>query len=110
MLAAEKILSVLPERGYACERSEMRPETRYARSGPVSIAYQIVGEGETDLVLAFPSSSHLDLLWDNPSAARFIRRLGAFARVILFDRRGVGLSIPLTARPRWSSEWMTCAR
>jgi class 3 adenylate cyclase len=95
VLTAENILGVLPEPGYACDSSEMRPETRYARSGPVSIAYQIVGEGESDLVLAFPFVSHLDLLWDNPSAARFIRRLGAFTRVILFDRRGVGLSDPV---------------
>ncbi len=73
----------------------MPPETRYARSGEVGIAYQVIGEGEFDLVVAFPFVSHLDLLWENPALAHFIRRLGSFARVILFDRRGVGLSDPV---------------
>ena len=73
----------------------MPPETRYARSGDVGIAYQVVGEGEMDLVVAFPFISHLDLLWENPAQAHFMRRLGSFARVILFDRRGVGLSDPV---------------
>ena len=73
----------------------MGPETRYARSGDVSIAYQVVGEGSIDLVLAFPFVSHLDLLWESPAQAHFIRRLGSFARVIPFDRRGVGLSDPV---------------
>jgi class 3 adenylate cyclase len=72
----------------------MPPETRYARSGELGIAYQVFGEGEGDLVVAFPFVSHLDLMWENPAFARFMRRLGSFARVILFDRRGVGLSDP----------------
>jgi len=69
-----------------------RPETRYANSGEIGIAYQVIGEGETDLVLAFPFMSHLDLFWESPPLVRFVRRLAGFARVILFDRRGVGLS------------------
>jgi class 3 adenylate cyclase len=73
----------------------MPPETRYARSGEVGIAYQVVGEGSMDLVLAFPFLSHLDLLWESPPLAHFVRRLASFARVILFDRRGVGLSDPV---------------
>ena len=73
----------------------MPPETRYARSGDVGIAYQVVGEGSMDLVLAFPFVSHLDLLWESPALAHFVRRLGSFARVIVFDRRGVGLSDPV---------------
>ena len=72
-----------------------RPMTRYARSGDVGIAYQVIGEGETDLVVAFPFVSHLDLLWESPPQAHFIRRLASFARVVLFDRRGVGLSDPV---------------
>jgi class 3 adenylate cyclase/pimeloyl-ACP methyl ester carboxylesterase len=75
----------------------MRPETKYARSGDVGIAYQVFGEGETDLVVAFPFVSHLDLLWENPAQERFMRRLGSFARVIPFDRRGVGLSDPVAS-------------
>jgi len=77
----------------------MAPETRYARSGEVSIAYQVVGEGEIDVVVASPFVSHLDLLWENQLQAAFVRRLGAFARVILFDRRGVGLSDPAVGAP-----------
>ncbi len=73
----------------------MPPETRYAHSGEIGIAYQVIGEGELDLVVAFPFVSHLDLLWENPALAHFVRRLGSFARVILFDRRGVGLSDPV---------------
>src|SRR4051794_13230392 len=77
----------------------MRPQTHYARSGDVSIAYQVVGEGERHLVLAFPFVSHLDVVWDNPRQAHFVRRLASFARVILFDRRGVGLSDPVAGAP-----------
>lgn len=73
----------------------MRPETKYARSGDVGIAYQVYGEGELDLVVAFPFVSHLDVLWDSPVQAKFMERLGRFARVIPFDRRGVGLSDPV---------------
>ncbi|HSS04867.1 MAG TPA: adenylate/guanylate cyclase domain-containing protein [Solirubrobacterales bacterium] len=73
----------------------MPPETRYARSGDVGIAYQAFGEGETDLVLAFPFVSHLDLMWESPALSHFLRRLGSFARVLVFDRRGVGLSDPV---------------
>jgi len=77
----------------------MAVETRYARSGDVSIAYQTIGEGETDIVVAFQFVSHLDLLWENAAEAEFMRRLGSFARVILFDRRGVGLSDPAGGAP-----------
>jgi len=71
------------------------PETRYTQSGEVGIAYQVLGEGELDLVLAFPWVSHLDLQWENPMQAHFMRRLARFARLIVFDRRGVGLSDPV---------------
>jgi class 3 adenylate cyclase len=73
----------------------MKPETKYARSGDLAIAYQVYGEGDIDLVVAFPFVSHLDMLWEAPGMERFIRRLGTFARVIPFDRRGVGLSDPV---------------
>jgi class 3 adenylate cyclase len=77
----------------------MPPQTRYARSGEIGIAYQVFGEGEVDLVVAFPYLSHLDLMWESPVISRFLRRLGAFARVIVFDRRGVGLSDPAAGAP-----------
>ena len=73
----------------------MPPQTEYAKSGDIAIAYQVVGEGEMDLVVAFPFVSHLDLVWESPALTHFVERLESFARVILFDRRGVGLSDPL---------------
>ncbi|HLJ21828.1 MAG TPA: alpha/beta hydrolase, partial [Stellaceae bacterium] len=70
----------------------MAPETRYAKSGAVHIAFQVVGEGPFDLVFVPGFISNLDLMWENPTAARFLRRLAAFSRLILFDKRGTGLS------------------
>jgi pimeloyl-ACP methyl ester carboxylesterase len=64
----------------------------YARSGNTNIAYQVVGSGPFDIVMSPGWITHLDLGWDVPPLARFYRRLGTFARVILFDKRGVGLS------------------
>jgi pimeloyl-ACP methyl ester carboxylesterase len=68
------------------------PETRYARSGDLSIAYQVLGDGPLDLVLAPGWPSHLEHGWEQPRLAHFYRRLAAFSRLILFDKRGVGLS------------------
>jgi pimeloyl-ACP methyl ester carboxylesterase len=68
------------------------PEVRYARSGDVNIAYQVVGDGPVDLLYIPGWISHLDLYWEEPTVARFLRRLGAGFRLILFDRRGTGLS------------------
>jgi class 3 adenylate cyclase len=68
------------------------PETRYARSGDVNIAYQVSGDGPFDLVLVHGFISHLDLDWDEPGMAHFFRRLGSFSRLIRFDKRGTGLS------------------
>src|SRR5262249_18693429 len=70
----------------------MQPETRYARSGDVHIAYQVGGLGPMDLVLVPGGISHLDLLWESRDSARFFERLAAFSRLILFDKRGTGLS------------------
>jgi len=70
----------------------MRPETRYARSGDVNIAYQVVGSGELDLVYVMGWVSNLDYFWEEPSCARFLSRLASFSRLILFDKRGTGLS------------------
>jgi pimeloyl-ACP methyl ester carboxylesterase len=77
-------------RGYSLRL--VQPETHYARSGELHIAYQIVGEGPRDLVFVPGFVSHLDLDWENPARARFIERLASFARVIRFDKRGTGLS------------------
>ncbi len=70
----------------------MKPEVRYARSGDINIAYQVTGSGPFDLVVVSGFVSHLDADWDLPSSAHLIERLGSFARVIRFDKRGTGLS------------------
>jgi pimeloyl-ACP methyl ester carboxylesterase len=67
-------------------------ETHYARSGDLRIAYQVVGEGPLDLVLVPGFISNLDHYWDEPSIAHFLARLSSFSRLILFDKRGTGLS------------------
>ncbi len=68
------------------------PEVRYTCSGDVNIAYQVFGDGAIDLVFVMGWVSHLEWFWKEPSFASFLRRLGTFARVILFDKRGTGLS------------------
>src|SRR4029453_11236019 len=66
-------------------RFTRRPDGRH-------LAYQVVGEGELDLVYLFGWASHLGLVWDHPAYAEFLARLSSFSRLILFDRRGNGLS------------------
>ncbi len=68
------------------------PVTRYARAGDVDIAYATVGDGPVDLVWAFGLMTHLELKWEEPSLAAMLRQLSEFSRLILFDRRGCGLS------------------
>jgi len=68
------------------------PETRYARSGDVRIAYQIVGDGPLDLVFVPGFVSNVDLFWEMPEWANFLARLAGFSRLLLFDKRGTGLS------------------
>ncbi len=77
------------------------PEVHYARSGEVNIAYQIVGDAPLDIVFVMGWISHLEYFWTEPSFARFLRRLATFSRVILFDKRGTGLSdrVPLDQLP-----------
>jgi pimeloyl-ACP methyl ester carboxylesterase/DNA-binding winged helix-turn-helix (wHTH) protein len=77
------------------------PETMYARSGEVNIAYQVVGDAPLDLVFVMGWVSHLEYFWREPSFARFLRRLSSFSRLILFDKRGTGLSdrVPINRLP-----------
>lgn len=77
------------------------PQTCYVRSGDVNIAYQVIGEGPVDLVFVMGWVSHLEYFWTEPSFARFLRRLSSFSRVILFDKRGTGLSdrVPVSQLP-----------
>jgi pimeloyl-ACP methyl ester carboxylesterase len=76
-----------------------RPETRYAKSGDVHIAYQVVGEGPRDLVLVPGWVSNVEVFWEEPSVVRFFTRLASFSRLILFDKRGTGLSDRVTELP-----------
>ena len=75
------------------------PDTHYARSGDVNIAYQVIGSGPRDLVFIMGWVSHLDYFWVEPSFARFLHRLATFSRLILIDKRGTGLSDRVTELP-----------
>jgi pimeloyl-ACP methyl ester carboxylesterase len=75
------------------------PQTRYATSGDASIAYQVVGEAPIDLVLVLGFATHLELQWELPAFVRFFERISSFARLIIFDKRGTGLSDPVVEVP-----------
>jgi len=77
------------------------PPTQYACSGDLKIAYQVLGDGPLDLVFVMGWVSHLEYFWTEPSFARFLRRLSSFSRLILFDKRGTGLSdhVPIDGLP-----------
>jgi class 3 adenylate cyclase/pimeloyl-ACP methyl ester carboxylesterase len=75
------------------------PGTRYARSGDVSIAYQVTGQGPFDIVFVPPSTSHVELAWEVPVFRTMFERLGSFARFIHFDKRGTGMSDRVSGVP-----------
>jgi pimeloyl-ACP methyl ester carboxylesterase len=75
------------------------PETRYAKSGDVHIAYQIVGDGPVDLLLVQGAFTNVEYQWEEPSYASYLERLASFSRLILFDARGAGLSDKTKAFP-----------
>jgi class 3 adenylate cyclase len=75
------------------------PETRYARSGDLHIAYQVVGEGPIDLVYVPGWISQVEHYWEEPGVTRYFKRLASFSRLIMFDRRGSGLSDPVSDAP-----------
>jgi pimeloyl-ACP methyl ester carboxylesterase len=77
----------------------MTPETRYAKSGEVNIAYQVVGKGEVDLLFVPGWVSHIEYAWEEPTFAPFLERMASFSRLILLDRRGTGLSDPVDQVP-----------
>ena len=88
------------------------PQTRYARNGDDTIAYQVFGEGPIDLVYAGGLVSHADMCWDFPEVERFLLRLASFCRVIIFDARGTGLSDKVSSKALptlddWASDVMT---
>jgi pimeloyl-ACP methyl ester carboxylesterase len=79
------------------------PRTRYTHHADGNIAYQIVGSGPIDLVMASGWLSHLEQMWAEPSYAYFLARLSGFSRLIVFDARGTGLSDRLSGPPSWAA-------
>ncbi|HEX4009921.1 MAG TPA: adenylate/guanylate cyclase domain-containing protein [Solirubrobacteraceae bacterium] len=77
----------------------MGPETRYALSGDIHIAYQVVGDGPFDLVFVPGFVTHMELQWGLPGFDEFLNELGRFARLIRFDKRGTGMSDPVSGAP-----------
>src|SRR5437667_11271711 len=86
-------------------------ETRYATSNDGHVAYQVVGSGPRDLVFVPNWGSNVEVMWEEPSLARFLRRLATFSRLLCFDKRGTGVSdpVPLAALPTLE-EWMDDVR
>ncbi len=78
-----------------------KPETHYVKNGDVNIAYQIVGDGNIDVVFVMGWVSHLEYFWEEPHFAAFLNRLASFSRLILFDKRGTGHSdrVPISELP-----------
>jgi pimeloyl-ACP methyl ester carboxylesterase/DNA-binding winged helix-turn-helix (wHTH) protein/class 3 adenylate cyclase len=87
--APPALLSGNPESEFKLDKI---PETQYALSGDVNIAYQVIGDAPLDLVFVMGWVSHMEYFWREPSFARFLTRLASFSRLILFDKRGTGLS------------------
>ena len=81
-----------PERPELRLGNKIEPETHYVLSGDANIAYQVVGEGPIDIVFVMGWVSHLEYFWKEPHFAYFLERLASFSRLILFDKRGTGLS------------------
>jgi pimeloyl-ACP methyl ester carboxylesterase len=83
------------------------PETRFASADDLHIAYQVVGEGPIDLVFVPDWFNHVEAQWDEPASAHFLQRLASFSRLLLFDKRGTGLSdpVPLSELPTVEA-WM----
>jgi len=67
-------------------------DIRYAQSGGVTVAYHVVGDGPIDLVISMGSLTNLEVMWDRPEYRRLCERLGSFARLLIYDKRGMGLS------------------
>jgi len=74
----------------------VEPETRYARSRDGDVAYQVLGEGPLDVVFVPTWNTNVDVMWEEPSLARFLRRLASLGRLLCFDKRGTGVSDPVS--------------
>lgn len=93
----------------ATQPEQFIPETRYVQNGDANIAYQTVGTGDLDIVFVMGWVSHLEYFWREPHFAAFLNRLASFSRLILFDKRGTGLSDRFRFRSfrHLSKEWKT---
>jgi pimeloyl-ACP methyl ester carboxylesterase len=106
------VLQVYPRLAGAAgvlQTSAVIPAINYASSGDLQIAYQVLGDGPVDVVVAFDWASNIELMWDNPQTERFLRRFASYGRLIFFDMRGVGLSDPVEDLPPLE-EWMDDVR
>lgn len=81
----------------------LRPETRYVEATQGYVAFQVFGAGERDIIFLTGAITNVDAIWDEPSAVRFLDRLGTLGRVILFDMRGSGVSDPIVGRAMWQT-------
>ena len=83
------------------QRVHSTPRTRYTRSGDVNVAYQVIGDGPRDLVYVPGFASNIDVMWDDPDTAGFLGTLASFSRLIVFDKRGTGMSdaVPIDRLP-----------
>jgi hypothetical protein len=77
----------------------MPAKTRYAQYGDLNLAYQVVGDGEVDIVLVPSFVSHIEFYWAHPAIKTFLDRLTSFARLVIFDKAGTGLSDPVSGIP-----------
>ena len=109
-LSSKSMAGTLPQRSTLTARC--RPRPRYARSGELHIAYQVVGDGPIDLLWVPSWISQVEHYWEEPwSPSSYFKRLASFSRLIMFDRRGLGLSDPLPrrraarSRSRWTTSW-----
>jgi len=75
------------------------PVTSFAKSGGLHIAYQVVGDGPADLIFIPALFNHVESYWEEPSVARFLHRLASFSRLIIFDKRGTGMSDRVPGTP-----------
>src|SRR5215212_8096939 len=78
------------------ERRGMVPKTQYVRTEGVSVAYQVIGDGPIDLILVPGFLSNIEVFWEQPRVARFLEKLASFSRLVVFDKRGTGLSDRVT--------------
>jgi pimeloyl-ACP methyl ester carboxylesterase/DNA-binding winged helix-turn-helix (wHTH) protein len=103
-LVAENSFAASPRPALSASQNILpvyKPETHYVQNGDVNIAYQVLGEGDLDIVFVMGWVSHLEYFWEEPHFAAFLNRLASFSRLILFDKRGTGLSdrVPIKDLP-----------